>query len=102
MKKISKYKKQIVTLVTILLLVTCGIFPALSAANTLLNLVGGIGALVLLLWAGLELKDYVILNEIQSSELTNGQSEKIVSDIENKELYTRQKSNSKSKTQKTK
>ncbi len=102
MKKISKYKKQIVTLVTILLLVTYGIFPALSAANTLLNLVGGIGALVLLLWAGLELKDYVISNEIQSSELTNDQSEKIVSDIENKGLYTRQKPNSKSKTQKTK
>ena len=63
MEKVNKYKKQIVTLITMVLLVTYGIFPALTAANTLLNLVGGIGALVLLLWAGLELKEYVTSTE---------------------------------------
>jgi hypothetical protein len=59
MEKLNKYKKQIVIFVTIFLLATYGIFPALTAANTLLNLVGGIGGLVLLVWAGLELKEYV-------------------------------------------
>lgn len=59
MEKLNKYKKQIVIFVTIFLLATYGIFPALTAANTLLNLVGGIGGLVLLVWAGLELKEYL-------------------------------------------
>jgi hypothetical protein len=59
MKKISKYKKQIATFVTITLLVTYGIFPALTAANTLLNLLGAIGALLFLIWGGLELYQYI-------------------------------------------
>ena len=63
MEKVKKYKKQIITFITIVLLATYGIFPALTAANTLLNLVGGIGALILLLWAGLELKEYVTSDE---------------------------------------
>jgi hypothetical protein len=63
MEKVNKYKKQIFTFVTIFLLATYGIFPALTAANTLLNLVGGIGGLVLLVWAGLELKEYVTSTE---------------------------------------
>ena len=63
MEKLNKYKKQIVIFVTIFLLATYGIFPALTAANTLLNLVGGIGGLVLLVWAGLELKEYLTSTE---------------------------------------
>lgn len=59
MKKISKYKKQIATFVTITLLVTYGIFPALTAANTLLNLLGAIGAMLFLIWGGLELYQYI-------------------------------------------
>jgi hypothetical protein len=59
MEKIKQYKKQIVTFITIFLLATYGIFPALTAANTLLNILGGIGALLFLLWGGLSLYDYV-------------------------------------------
>jgi purine-cytosine permease-like protein len=59
MEKISKYKKQIATFITITLLVTYGIFPALTAANTFLNILGGIGALLFLIWGGLSLYDYV-------------------------------------------
>jgi hypothetical protein len=91
MEKVKKYKKQIVTFITIFLLATYGIFPALTAANTLLNLVGGIGGLVLLLWAGLELKDYITSNENQPFELTKEQSEKIISNIEDKGLYVKPK-----------
>jgi hypothetical protein len=59
MEKIKQYKKQIVTFITIFLLATYGIFPALTAANTLLNILGGIGALLFLVWGGLSLYDYV-------------------------------------------
>jgi purine-cytosine permease-like protein len=59
MEKLSKYKKQIVTFITIVLLATYGIFPALTAANTFLNILGGIGALLLLVWGGLSLYEYV-------------------------------------------
>jgi len=59
MEKLSKYKKQIAIFVTMSLLITYGIFPALTAANTLLNILGGIGALLFLVWGGLSLYDYV-------------------------------------------
>jgi hypothetical protein len=64
MNKLKKYQKQIVTFITIFLLATYGIFPALTAANTLLNLVGGVGGLILLLWAGLSLKEYITSTEV--------------------------------------
>ena len=63
MEKIKQYKTQIVTFIIVFLLVTYGIFPALTAADTLLNLIGGVGALVLLLWVGLGLKEYATSNE---------------------------------------
>ena len=55
MDKLKQYKSQIFTFVTIALLMTYGIFPALTAANTLLNIVGSIGLLLLLVWGALEL-----------------------------------------------
>jgi hypothetical protein len=55
MNKLTQYKSQIFTFVTIALLMTYGIFPALTAANTLLNIVGSIGLLLLLVWGALEL-----------------------------------------------
>ena len=59
MEKLSKYKQQIVTFITIVLLATYGIFPALTAANTFLNILGGIGTLLLVLWGVFSLYDYV-------------------------------------------
>lgn len=55
MNKLKQYKSQIFTFVAILLLMTYGIFPALTAANTLLNIVGSIGLLLLIVWGALEL-----------------------------------------------
>ena len=60
MNKLTQYKSQIFTFVTIALLMTYGIFPALTAANTLLNIVGSIGLLLLLVWGALELYSYFI------------------------------------------
>ena len=59
MEKIKKYKKQIFTFITILLLLEFGIFPCLTMANTFANIVGGIGLLVLILWLGIELYELV-------------------------------------------
>ena len=77
MEKVSKYKKQIVTFITIFLLVTYGIFPALTAANTLLNILGGVGALLLSIWGGLELYSFItsdnnepVTEEIKLEEVT--------------------------------
>lgn len=77
MKKLSKYKKQIVTFITIFLLVTYGIFPALTAANTFLNILGGVGALLFLIWGGLELYSFItsdnsepVTEEIKLEEAT--------------------------------
>ena len=57
MEKIKKYKKQIFTFITILLLLQFGIFPCLTMANTFANIVGGIGLLILVIWGILEIKD---------------------------------------------
>jgi purine-cytosine permease-like protein len=75
MEKLSKYKKQIVTFITIFLLATYGIFPALTAANTFLNILGGVGALLFLIWGGLALYEYAtntqqIVDEVKPIEPT--------------------------------
>ena len=59
MQKLKKYQKQIFTFITILLLLQFGIFPCLTMANTIANIVGGIGLLVLILWLGIELYELV-------------------------------------------
>lgn len=56
MDKLKKYQKQIVTFITISLLLTYGIYPCLTAANTFYNIVGGIALGVLILWGILEVK----------------------------------------------
>ena len=77
MEKLSKYKTQIVTFITIFLLATYGIFPALTAANTFLNILGGIGALLLLIWGGLSLYDYVKSSDrlVDVNELKEAETE---------------------------
>ena len=57
MEKLKKYKKQIVTFITIFLLLTYGIYPCLTMANTFANILGGIALGILILWGILEVKD---------------------------------------------
>jgi hypothetical protein len=59
MDKIKKYKKQIFTFITIWLLLEFGVYPCLTMSNTFANVVGGIALLLLILWGGLELYNYV-------------------------------------------
>ena len=57
MQKLKKYQKQIVTFITIFLLLTYGIYPCLTMANTFANILGGIALMILILWGLLEVKD---------------------------------------------
>ena len=57
MEKLSKYKKQIFTFITIFLLLEFGVYPCLTAADTFANIIGGIALLLLIIWGGLELYD---------------------------------------------
>jgi hypothetical protein len=59
MDKIKKYKKQIFIFITIWLLLEFGVYPCLTMANTFANIVGGIALLLLILWGGPELYNYV-------------------------------------------
>jgi hypothetical protein len=58
MEKLKKYQTQIFNGITIFLIVTFVIFPGLTEANTLLNIMAGIGLLLLLIWGGLALYHY--------------------------------------------
>ena len=57
MQKLKKYQKQIVIFITISLLLTYGIYPCLTMANTFANIIGAIALLILILWGILEVKD---------------------------------------------
>ena len=63
MKHLKKYQTQIFNAITIFLIVTFVIFPGLTEANTLLNIMAGIGLLLLIVWGGLALYTYVKGNE---------------------------------------
>ena len=76
MDKIKKYKKQIFTFITIWLLLQFGVYPSLTMADTFANIVGGIALLLLLIWGGLALYDWVwspdeSVDEVKPIEPTN-------------------------------
>jgi hypothetical protein len=75
MEKLKKYKTQIFNFITVFLIVTFAIYPGLTTANTILNILAGISALLLLVWGGIALYDYVRssdglvdLNELKEAE----------------------------------
>jgi len=59
MNKIIQHKKQIFTIIVILLLLQFGVYPCLTMANTLANIVGALGLVGILLWVGAELLDVI-------------------------------------------
>jgi protein-S-isoprenylcysteine O-methyltransferase Ste14 len=68
MDKLKKYKTQIFNAITIFLIVTFVIYPGLTTANTLLNILAGIGLLLLIVWGGLALYEYARSSEEVVSE----------------------------------
>ena len=59
MNKLKQYKTQIFNAITIFLIVTFAIYPGLTAANTFLNILAGTAFLLLIVWGGIALYDYV-------------------------------------------
>lgn len=67
MKELKKYQTQIFNGITIFLIVTFVIFPGLTEANTFLNIMAGIGLLLLLVWGSLALYHYVVSDDKKES-----------------------------------
>ena len=63
MVKLKKYQTQIFNVITIFLILQFAIFPGLTAANTIMNILAGIGLLLLVLWGGLALYNYIRSSE---------------------------------------
>lgn len=63
MEKLKKYQTQIFNVITIFLILEFVIFPGLTSANTILNILAGIGALLLVVWGGLALYEYIKSSE---------------------------------------
>ena len=63
MDKLKQYKTQIFNAITIFLIVTFVIYPGLTTANTVLNILAGIGLLLLIVWGGLALYEYARSSE---------------------------------------
>ena len=59
MEKLKKYQTQIFNVITIFLILEFAIFPGLTSANTIMNILAGIGLLLLVLWGGLALYNYI-------------------------------------------
>lgn len=64
MEKLSKYKTQIFNIITIFLILEFVIYPGLTHANTVANILAGVGLLLLIVWGGLALYTYVKGNEV--------------------------------------
>lgn len=60
---LKKYKTQIINVITVFLILEFGIFPGLTSANTILNIFSGVCAVLLIVWGGLALYNYVTSNE---------------------------------------
>ena len=58
-KFLKKYKEQIFNIITIFLILEFAIYPGLTTANTFYNIMAGIGLLLLIIWGGLALYNYI-------------------------------------------
>ena len=75
-KFLKKYKEQIFNIITIFLILEFVIFPALTKADTISNIFAAIGLLLLIVWGGLALYNYVRSDNgglIDKSELDEAQ-----------------------------
>jgi hypothetical protein len=77
MEKLKKYKTQIFNVITIFLILQFAIFPGLTAANTIMNILAGIAFLLLIVWGGIALYDYVRSSDgiVDTNELKEAETE---------------------------
>jgi len=60
---LKKYKEQLFNFITVFLILEFAVFPGLTSANTFSNILAGIGLLLLIIWGGLSLYNYVRSSE---------------------------------------
>ena len=102
---LKKYKTQIINVITIFLILEFAIYPGLTTANTVSNILAGIGLLLLIVWGGLALYQYVTSDKKLSDEETKQMLESEygpVIDKMAKEVLAKPKTKRKSKTKNTK
>ena len=104
MNELKKYKTQIFNAITIFLIVTFVIFPGLTEANTFLNIMAGIGLLLLLFWGVLALYHYVMskdseLVEVKEVEKTSNKkpNPKQFDGVKSEEPFTKTRKKNKTK-----
>jgi hypothetical protein len=56
---LKKYKTQIFNIITIFLILEFVIYPGLTKADTVSNILAGIGFLLLIVWGGLAVYSYI-------------------------------------------
>ena len=102
---LKKYKTQIINVITIFLILEFAIYPGLTTANTVSNILAGIGLLLLIVWGGLALYQYVTSDKKLSDEEIKQMLESEcgpVIDKMAKEVLAKPKTKRKSKTKNTK
>ncbi len=75
---LKKYKTQIINVITIFLILEFAIYPGLTTANTSSNIMAGIGLLLLVIWGGLALYNYITSDRggiVDKEELKEAETE---------------------------
>jgi hypothetical protein len=75
---LKKYKEQIFNVITIFLILEFAIYPGLTTANTFSNIMAGIGLLLLVIWGGLALYNYITSDRggiVDKEELKEAETE---------------------------
>jgi hypothetical protein len=73
---LKKYKEQIFNIITIFLILEFLIYPGLTKADTISNIFAGIGLLILVIWGGLALYNYITSDKggiVDKAELDEAQ-----------------------------
>ena len=100
MNELKKYKTQIFNAITIFLIVTFVIFPGLTEANTFLNIMAGIGLLLLLFWGALALYHYVMSKDselVEVKEVEKKPNPKQFDGVKSEEPFTKTRKKNKTK-----
>ena len=100
MNELKKYKTQIFNAITIFLIVTFVIFPGLTEANTFLNIMAGIGLLLLLFWGVLALYHYVMSKDselVEVKEVEKKPNPKQFDGVKSEEPFTKTRKKNKTK-----
>ena len=96
---LKKYKNVIFNVITIFLILEFLIYPGLTKADTISNIMAGIGFLLLIIWGGLALYNYITSDKggiVDKEELK--EAEQMVEEKPKRKPATKKKSVTKKTT----